>query len=182
MPSVRTPEQIAARTFITRRDTIMRKLLEFIELTGSEMAVLGRHNGESYSFGTEELLDSLGMQVNTRLSDPPGKPMPKPGRRVTSSQGLISTMSELPESPVGSTSDFPPPIKSLTQTPHSGTPSTPRRGSSHSPRTSLAHRTRRRGGPASPLWQVSRRTVSPTPLKRLSQYERRSLESLMSLD
>lgn len=180
MPSTRTPEQIAKRTFLTRREGIMRKVLQFIELTGSEMAVIGRCNGEIYSFGTEEFLDCLGVQVNTRLpNDLPNKPTPKLSSAATSS--LSSTTSELqPESySVGKTSDSSTRSNSPTQTPRRRRPSTPQR-SSPQPSRSLtpANRTQMRG--TSPLRSVPRRTVSPTPLKRLNQ-NGKSLESLRKL-
>lgn len=188
MPSARSPEQIAVRTFITRRDTIRRKLFQFAQLTGSEMAVFGRHNGEVYSFGTEEFLESLGVQVNTRLpNDLPDKPTSKLSSAATSSLSSTSTSELQPEPSVGSIPDYSPRSNSPTQTPRSRTPSTPRRSSPHSPRSCfpvpLADRTRRRGGSTSPLrGPVSRRTVSPTPLKGLSQFKLKSLKSLRYFD
>lgn len=174
---MRTPEQIVARSFVTRRDTIKRKLFEFTQLTGSEMAVFGRHNGEVYSFGTEEFLDSLGVQVNTRL------PNDLPNNPSTATSSLNSTTSELQAEPfVGSTPDSSPLSNSPTPTPH--TPSTSRRSSSHPPRSlPLTGRIRRRGSSTTPARRsISRRTVSPTPLKRLSQCALKSLKTIVFLD
>lgn len=174
---VRNDQQKWRRCFDTRLSSLRNKIEEFKDLTGLDMVGVLRYNGEIYSFGPNEFLDILGVNEQNRN-------LPRNDLLSIITPSSTSTTSE-PESepsPVRSTLDSSPCSKSPTETPLSRTPSTPQRSFSSPCSLPLADRTRRRGGSTSPLRRpLSRRTVSPTPLKRLKHDKSKSLESLRKL-